>query len=41
MGKNWITLQDGTGTAPNNRLIATSLELVGVGDLVSFFAPRI
>ena len=34
MGKNWITLQDGTGVAPNNRLIATSSELVGVGDLV-------
>ena len=34
MGKNWITLQDGTGIAPNNRLIATSSELVGVGDLV-------
>ena len=34
MGKNWITLQDGTGIAPNNRLIATSSELVGIGDLV-------
>ena len=34
MGKNWITLQDGTGAAPKNRLIATSSELVGVGDLV-------
>ena len=35
MGKNWITLQDGTGTAPNNRLIATSSELVNIGDLVT------
>lgn len=34
-GKNWITLQDGTGTAPVNRLIATSSEIVGVGDLVT------
>jgi hypothetical protein len=35
MGKNWITLQDGTGTAPDNRLIATGPESVGVGDLVT------
>ena len=35
MGKNWITLQDGTGTAPNNRLIATCSEMAGVGDLVT------
>ena len=35
MGKNWITLQDGTGTAPNNRLIATSSEVMAVGDLVT------
>ncbi len=34
MGKNWITLQDGTGTKPNNKLIATSSELVSPGDLV-------
>ena len=35
VGKNWITLQDGTGIAPANKLIATSTELVGVGDLVT------
>ena len=35
MGMNWITLQDGTGTAPNDRLIATSSELVSVGELVT------
>lgn len=35
MGKNWITLEDGTGTAPNNRLIATTSEVVGIGDLVT------
>lgn len=35
LGKNWITLQDGSGTAPDNRLIATSSETVAVGDLVT------
>jgi len=34
MGKNWITLRDGTGTEPDNKLIATSSELVSPGDLV-------
>jgi hypothetical protein len=34
LGKNWITLQDGTGTEPDNRLMATSAELVKPGDLV-------
>jgi len=34
MGKNWITLQDGTGTAPDDRLLATSQEEVSPGDLV-------
>jgi hypothetical protein len=34
LGKNWITLQDGTGTAPENKLLATSAELVEIGDLV-------
>jgi hypothetical protein len=35
LGKNWITLQDGTGTAPQNKLLATSAELVEIGDLVT------
>lgn len=35
LGKNWITLQDGTGTAPENKLLATSAELVEIGDLVT------
>jgi len=35
LGKNWITLQDGTGTAPDNKLIATSAELVEIGALVT------
>ena len=34
VGKNWITLQDGTGTAPDNKLLATSQELVSPGDTV-------
>jgi hypothetical protein len=34
LGKNWITLQDGTGTEPDNKLLATSLELVSPGDTV-------
>lgn len=35
MGKNWITLQDGTGAAPNDKLLATSAESVSPGDLVT------
>lgn len=34
MGRNWITLQDGTGTEPDNKLLATSQEEVTPGDLV-------
>ena len=34
MGKNWITLQDGTGTPPNNKLVVTSLSEAAVGDEV-------
>jgi len=34
LGKNWITLQDGTGTAPENQLIATSAQVVAVGEIV-------
>lgn len=34
MGRNWITLQDGTGTEPDNTLLATSQEEVTPGDLV-------
>jgi hypothetical protein len=34
MDKNWITLQDGTGSDPDNRLLATSLETVTPGALV-------
>lgn len=35
LGKNWITLQDGTGTAPEDKLLATSQEVVNIGDLVT------
>jgi len=34
MGKNWITLQDGTGTKPENKLVATSGAIVTPGDIV-------
>ena len=35
MGRNWITLQDGTGIAPSNKLIATSQEIVPVGEIIT------
>lgn len=35
MGRHWITLQDGTGTAPGDKLLATSQEMVAVGDIVT------
>lgn len=34
LGKNWITLQDGTGSDPDNNLRATSAELPSPGDVV-------
>ena len=34
LGKNWITLQDGTGEAPENKLVATSEELAEIGSVV-------
>ena len=34
MGLNWVTLQDGTGAAPDDKLLATSAELVSPGDVV-------
>ena len=34
MGRNWITLQDGTGTEPENKLVATSQEVVSPGDIM-------
>lgn len=35
LGKNWITLSDGTGTAPDNKLIATTLEDVEPGEILT------
>ena len=35
LGKNWITLEDGTVTAPDNKLLATSSEIAEIGDLVT------
>lgn len=33
LGKNWITLQDGTGTAPNDKLVVTTTWTAAVGDV--------
>ena len=35
MGMNWVTLQDGTGAAPDNKLLAISSEMVAVGEVVT------
>ena len=35
MGRNWVTLQDGTGTEPQNKLLVTSQEVVSPGDIVT------
>jgi hypothetical protein len=34
LGKNWVTLQDGTGTAPDDKLVVTTAETVEIGDEV-------
>lgn len=34
LGKNWVTLQDGTGVLPDNKLIAIALESVNIGDIL-------
>lgn len=34
LGKNWITLKDGTGSEPNTKLLATTTETVEIGDMV-------
>lgn len=34
MGRNWITLQDGTGAEPDHKILATSQEEVSPGDIV-------
>lgn len=34
MGKNWITLKDGTGSEKESKIIATSQEVLTPGDLV-------
>ncbi|UCH80024.1 MAG: hypothetical protein JSW20_09765 [Nitrospiraceae bacterium] len=35
LGTNWITLQDGTGSAPDNTIIALSSDIVGIADTVT------
>lgn len=33
--KNWITLSDGTGTAPDDRIVAVTTDLVPLGDVAT------
>ena len=33
LGRNWITLQDGTGSAPDDKIIATTSETITVGEV--------
>jgi hypothetical protein len=35
LGKNWLTLEDGTGQAPQNKLTVTTQDLPSVGDDVT------
>jgi len=35
MGKNWITLVDGTGKAPDDKLLATTKQMVQIGSTLS------
>lgn len=35
LGKSWVALQDGTGVSPDNKLIATTLESVNIGDIIT------
>ena len=39
MGKNWIHIQDGTGTSEDFDLTVTTLDKVAVGDIVTFEGP--
>lgn len=38
MGKNWVTLRDGTGTAPNDRIVSTTTDTVEIGAVVEVTA---
>ena len=35
MGKNWVHLRDGTGTAPNNDILVTTTQSTKLGDVVT------
>lgn len=35
LGKNWITLADGTGNLPDDRIVAATMETPSVGDIVT------
>jgi len=39
MGKNWIHIQDGTGTSEDFDLTVTTLDKAAVGDVVTFEGP--
>jgi hypothetical protein len=35
LGKNWVTLSDGTGTKPDNKIIATTMDDAEPGDILT------
>ncbi len=35
LSKNWLTLQDGTGTPPDNKLTATTKDTAAAGDVIT------
>lgn len=35
LGMTWVTLQDGTGMAPDNKIIAVTMESVNLGDVLT------
>ncbi|MCK5192199.1 MAG: hypothetical protein KAQ71_00215, partial [Desulfobulbaceae bacterium] len=35
LGRTWVTLADGSGTAPDDKLLATTLQEVRIGETLS------
>lgn len=35
LGKNWVTLDDGSGKSPDDRIVAATMEVPPVGDIVT------
>ncbi|MBI4687613.1 MAG: hypothetical protein HY756_07505 [Nitrospirae bacterium] len=35
LGKTWLTLSDGTGASPDNKIIAVTLDEAGIGDVAT------